>query len=249
MIACSLDKKVGFVTGSTRGIGLVTALELVKSGHIVILNSRKEKEKLSSALQKLLAASNSLDYVQGDVTKEEDIARMFQYIIKKYQRLDVLVSNSGYSEHKSCMRLSQAGVMDMINGNLTSAILCSKQAVRHMMPQKKGRIIYVSSTAGLHGMPFESHYSAAKAGLMGLAKSIAKEFGGKGITCNVVAPGVMDKKDLLHKGQAAEEIIDKIPVRRKGKLKEVAALIDFLASENAAYITGQVIQIDGGLYL
>lgn len=242
-------RKVALVTGSTRGIGFVTALALKKSGHLIIINSRRKREELSPSLQKLILAAKGMDYVEGDVTREEEVEKIFQYIKERYGRLDVLVNNSGYSEHKSFIRLNQTSVTEMLHGNLTSAILCSKQAVRCMLPQKSGRIIQVSSTAGLHGMPFEAHYSAAKAGLVGLAKSIAKEYGTKGITCNVVAPGVMDKKDLLHQNQPESMILDRIALRRKGKLEEVASLIDFLASENAAYITGQVIQIDGGLYL
>lgn len=241
--------KVVLVTGSTSGIGLVTAFLFQKKGYQVILNSRKEKQSLSPSFQKLIEAKGNIDYITGDVTKEEDVEKIFQYIKKTYGRLDVLVNNTGYSEHKSFIRLNKSSITDMLDGNLTSAVLCSKHAVRIMMTQKSGRIIYVSSTAGLHGMPFEAHYSAAKAGLIGLAKSVAKEYGTKGITSNVIAPGVVDKKDTLHMSPSQEDVVEKIPLRRKGKLGEIAAVVEFMASDNAGYITGQVIQVDGGFYL
>ena len=249
MIGENVSGKVALITGSTKGIGLVTALALHRSGHVVILNSRRPREDLSPVLQKYIGAAENIDYIPGDVNSTEDIQKIFQSIKETYGRLDVLVNNVGYSERKSFLRLGEQEVDEVLRGNLTTAILCSKQAVHSMMTQKSGRIIQVSSTAGLHGMPFEAHYSAAKAGLIGLARSIAKEYGTKGITCNVVAPGAINKKELLHQNVPEKEFLEKIPLRRKGKMEEVAALINFLASEKAAYITGQVIQVDGGLYL
>lgn len=243
------DLKIALVTGSTRGIGLVTALKLKKCGYLVIANSRKKFGMLSAAFQKFVESDCRMDYIAGDVTEEAAVEKIFNNIKEKYARIDVLVNNAGYSEQKSFIRLTKANVTDMIYGNLISAMICSKYAIRCMMQQKSGRIINISSTAALHGMPFETHYSAAKAGMIGLSKSIAKEYGTKGITCNVVAPGVINKNDLIHKKSSEEEILAKIPLRRKGELEEVAALIVFLVSEKASYITGQVIQMDGGLFL
>lgn len=243
------DLKVALVTGSTKGIGFATTEALKEEGYTVITNSRKELNELNDEFQQYISSNCAIDYVTGDVSKEEDVAAIFSYIKEKYGRLDLLVNNVGYSESKPLIRIKQSDIEEVIQGNLTSAILCSKYAVKCMLQQKYGRIILVSSTAGLHGMPFETHYSAAKAGLVGLAKSLAKEYGSKGILCNIVAPGVMNKEDTVHKEGAKDEVIEKIPLRRMGELEEVSSLIVFLASKNASYITGQVIQVDGGLFL
>lgn len=241
--------RVALVTGSTKGIGLAIAFALEKAGYIVIINSRKKISMLSTVFQKYIFLKSSIDYVSGDVSQEDDIQNIFRFIKEKYGRIDILINNIGYSEKKSLIRLEKTSVLNMLQTNLASSILCSKYAMHYMLQQKYGRIVMISSTAGLHGMPFEAHYSAAKAGLIGLSKSISKEYGSKGITCNVVLPGVMNKADHVHQENTAQEIIKMIPLRRMGELKEVASLVTFLVSENASYITGQTIQVDGGLFL
>lgn len=239
--------KVAFVTGSTRGIGLITAIQLAKAGYMVVTNSRKKLDLLSPAFVKYIDSHIRMDYIAGDVTKEDDVTRIFSIIKKKYGRIDILVNNAGNSERKAFIRLSQQDMMAIVNNNLLGAMICSKIAIYYMIQQRYGRIINISSIAGLHGMPFEVHYSAAKAGLSGMVKAIAKEYGAKGITCNAVAPGIMNKQDKIHQNE--EEIIKQIAVKRKGELREVAELVAFLASDKSAYITGQTIRIDGGLYL
>lgn len=241
--------KVALVTGSTKGIGYATAKALIEEGYTVVTNSRKEINELDNEFRQYISSNSAIDYIKGDVSKEDDVANIFSFIKEKYGRLDLLVNNVGYSQSKSLIRMKQNNIEEVIQGNLTSAILCSKYAVKYMLQQKCGRIILVSSTAGLHGMPFEAHYSAAKAGLVGFAKSLAKEYGTKGILCNVVAPGVMNKEDTVHMESAKDEVTEKIPLRRMGELEEVSSLIVFLASKNASYITGQVIQVDGGLFV
>ncbi|MCP4154775.1 MAG: 3-oxoacyl-ACP reductase FabG [bacterium] len=241
------NKKVALVTGSTGGIGFAVVKAMLKKDWTVIANSRRDYDDLPDTMKQLLESRKNLLYIKGDVTDEEAVKTIFAAIKKDFRRIDVLVNNVGASEKRSILAMSSADFNGMLRQNLTSTFLCSKYAIRSMLGQKYGRIVNISSVAGTHGMAMESHYSAAKAGVIGFSKGVAKEFGSKGITCNTVAPGVIETES----GEDSEEMKaiarKQITVNRLGTPAEVAGLVTFLASAESGYITGQVFPVDGGM--
>lgn len=241
------DSPVALVTGGTKGIGYSIVQELLKSGKRVICCSRKKPEDLNQQFLLLQSKESLLDYVTCDTTNEQDVKELFSYISTKYRRLDVLVNNVGGSLKKPLLALSKEEIRSMIDTNLLSTIYCTKNAVKLMMMQRKGNIINISSIAGTNGLPLESIYCAAKAGIIGFTKAIAKEYGGKGIQCNAVVAGII-QTETANK-EVPQNVVETIPQKRTGTTLDVAKVVNFLASENAAYITGQEIKVDGGLYI
>ena len=242
-----LKDQVVFVTGSTKGIGYAVLKEFLQNGYYVIGCSRKDQFELDHDFSALLHNNEKLDYFQCDTTSEKDVSQIFSNIIKKYKRIDVVVNNVGKSEKKSLMNISLEQFMKIIDINLISTLNCTKAALKPMIMKKRGKIINISSIAGTNGMPFESHYSTAKAGIIGLTKSIAKEYGSKGITCNAVVPGIINTQKV--NTDTDNDVINDIALRRIGKPFDVAGLVCFLGSEKADYMTGQVIKVDGGLFI
>lgn len=236
-----MDKqRIAFVSGSTRGIGLAVAKALLDKGCMVIGNSRKNDLDVHHELR---SRDNYL-YIQGDVTQEEDVSYLFKRIIKTYGRIDVLVNNVGMTSRKSFIASTEKDYDEMFRTNLLGAVHCSKYALKNMIFNKYGRIINISSIAGTNALPFEVLYSSSKAALIGLTKGIAKEYASKGVTCNVIAPGVIDTGAGNY-----DDIKKSIPTCQIGSPEDVAGLVAYLSSEEAAYITGQVIKIDGGLFI
>ena len=241
-------KPIILVTGGTRGIGYSIVSKMLSEGKQVICCSREKREHVHEQFAKLLLSNEHLlDYVVCDVTSEDAVEQLFSYIWKKYKKLDVLVNNVGGSVKKALLAMNTEKIKNILAINLLSAIYCTKNAVKLMIMQKKKKIINISSTAGTNGLPLESAYCAAKAGIIGFNRSVEKEYGGKGIQCNVVAPGIIQTES--NNAFPPEDIVKKIPQKRIGTPLDVAEVVNFLASEQAAYITGQVVKVDGGLYI
>ena len=241
-------KPIILVTGGTRGIGYSIVSKMLSEGKQVICCSREKREHVHEQFAKLLLSNEHLlDYVVCDVTSEDAVEQLFSYIWKKYKKLDVLVNNVGGSVKKALLAMNTEEIKNILAINLLSAIYCTKNAVKLMILQHKGKIINISSTAGTNGLPLESAYCAAKAGIIGFTRSVAKEYGCKGIQCNAVAPGIIQTES--NNAFPPEDIVKKIPQKRIGTPLDVAEVVNFLASEQAAYITGQVVKVDGGLYI
>ena len=242
--------KVAFITGATRGIGRQIAITLAKEGFDIAINYRKENEDLIET-KKLVEAQNAKCFtVQGDVSSFEDSERMVKDIIEEFNHIDILVNNAGITKDMLLMRMKKEDFESVIGVNLVGTFNITKNVIPHMMKNRSGRIINVSSVVGISGNAGQTNYSASKAGIIGFTKSLAKEVGSRNILVNAVAPGFIETQmtDVL-KEEVKEEISKNIPLKRMGTVEDVANVVKFLASKDSSYITGQVINIDGGMLM
>lgn len=242
--------KVAFITGGTRGIGREIAITLAENGFDIVVNYREQNDLLASLQEEIESKNVEFLSVQGDVSKYEDAERMIKEIIDKFGRIDVLVNNAGITKDTLIMRMQKEDFENVVNVNLVGTFNVTKNVVPYMMKQRDGRIINLSSVVGISGNAGQANYAASKAGIIGFTKSLAKEVGSRNILVNAVAPGFIETQmtDVL-KPEIKEEIIKTIPLKRTGKTRDVANVVKFLASEDSSYITGQVIQIDGGMLM
>lgn len=246
----NLDHKVALITGSTKGIGKAIAETLASFGAIVIVNSSKSQTEGEELVRKLIEKGGKAAYVNADVTDQESVDLLIKKILNDYGKIDILINNAGSTHQRSILSMSTPSFEAMWRDNLMSAFYCTHAVVKPMLRQRYGRIINISSIAGTNGMPFEAHYAASKSGLIGLTKSLAKELGMKGITCNVVAPGVIDTEvNKNANDEKRRRVLELIQVGRMGTPEDVAMLVTFLASDYSSYITGEVIKVDGGLFM
>lgn len=242
--------KVALITGATRGIGKQIAIKLAKEGYDIAINYRKENEELANAKAEIEKNNVKCLTVQGDVSNFEDTKRFVDEVINEFGAIDVLVNNAGITKDMLILRMQKEDFESVINVNLTGTFNVTKNVVPYMMKKRCGRIINISSVVGISGNAGQTNYSASKAGIIGFTKSLAKEVASRNILVNAVAPGFIetDMTSVL-KDDVKAEIAKNIPLKRMGTAEDVANVVKFLASEDSSYITGQVINVDGGMLM
>ncbi|MBM4447992.1 MAG: 3-oxoacyl-[acyl-carrier-protein] reductase [Chloroflexi bacterium] len=240
-----LSGKVAIVTGSARGIGREIALRLAEAGASIVVSDVADAAPVAEEIRKM--GQKSLAVV-ADVTSASDVAAMVEKVIAEYGRIDILVNNAGIARDQLLLRMSDEDWEAVLNVNLKSVFLCTRAVLRPMVKQRWGRIISISSIVGIVGNPGQANYASSKAGIIGFTKTIAREVGSRGITANAIAPGFIVSKmtDQLSEAQKGE-MLKRIPLGFLGTPRDVAEAVAFLASEEARYITGQVLGVDGGL--
>lgn len=245
-----LDGKRALITGASRGIGRDVALRLASEGASVALNYQSGGVEAVAVAKEIADAGGTAIVVQGSVGIAVEAESLIERTLSDLGGLDILVNNAGITRDNLVMRMSEEDWDAVLDTNLKGAFLCTKAAVRLMLRQRSGRIINMSSVVGISGNAGQANYSAAKAGLIGFTKTIAREVASRGITVNAVAPGFITTRMVEGLGEEVRaQILERIPLGRFGAPEEVAACVAFLASDDAAYITGQVVGIDGGLGL
>ena len=243
-----LDSQTAVVTGASRGIGKSIALALAEAGAEVVVNYSRSSEKAKEAVSEIQSAGGKAYCLQANISEESSVENFFKTILERSGRIDVLVNNAGITKDGLLMRMKTEDWQSVINLNLSGVFLCTRAVSRQMLKQKKGRIINITSVVGLMGNAGQANYAAAKAGLIGLTKSTAKEFASRGITVNAVAPGFIATD--MTKDLSNESILKAIPLGCFGQPENVAGTVKFLASDPAAsYITGQVLNVDGGMVM
>ena len=243
------DEKVAIVTGASRGIGLEITRELLKMGMTVVAVDVRE-DLLAKMPEELSDLCEKLDTRVQDVTDSEGFTNLIDDVAEQYGRIDVLVNNAGITRDGLLMRMSDEDWNDVIKVNLTSAFIGTRAVSKHMIRRREGVIINMASFSGIAGNRGQANYSASKAGLIGLTKTTAKELAGKNIRANAIAPGFIQTQMTDALPQQAKDIaLEMIPLKRMGKPSDVAKVVAFLVSDDASYITGQVISVDGGLHM
>ncbi|TMN23545.1 3-oxoacyl-[acyl-carrier-protein] reductase [Lentibacillus cibarius] len=245
-----LAGKNALVTGASRGIGRAIALELARQGANVAVNYAGSEDKAHAVVEEVKQFGVQSIKVQANVADEKETKAMVKEVVNQFGGLDILVNNAGINRDNLLMRMKEDEFDQVIETNLKGVFQCTKAVSRQMMKQKGGRIINVSSVVGVSGNAGQANYTAAKAGVIGLTKSTAKEFASRNILVNAVAPGFIstDMTDALTDEQK-EGMLSLIPLEKLGEPEDVARVVRFLASEDANYITGQTIHIDGGMVM
>ncbi|WP_409305961.1 3-oxoacyl-[acyl-carrier-protein] reductase [Peribacillus sp. SCS-155] len=246
----TLAGKVALVTGASRGIGREIALELARQGANVAVNYSGNEAKANEVVNEIKSFGRDAIAIQCNVSESESVTEMVKKVIETFGSLDILVNNAGITRDNLLMRMKEEEWDDVINTNLKGVFLCTKAATRQMMKQRSGRIINIASIVGVSGNPGQANYVAAKAGVIGLTKTAAKELASRGITVNAVAPGFI-ATDMTEKltEEVKEGMLSQIPLARLGDPKDIAGVAVFLASDASRYMTGQTLHVDGGMVM
>lgn len=243
-----LNDSVAIVTGSGRGIGRAIALELAVAGAKVVVNYAGRVDKAEETVELIREAGGECLAVQADVSQTADVDRLIKTTLDHFGKIDILINNAGITRDSLLLRMKEADWDAVLATNLKGVFLCTKAVSKGMLKQRSGVIVNISSVVGLSGNAGQANYAAAKAGIIGFSKSIAKEFAARGIRVNAVAPGYIstDMTETLAEGMHSE-VLRAIPLGRLGKPEDVAKVVRFLVSPEASYITGQTLCVDGGM--
>ena len=244
------DGRVALVTGGSRGIGRAIVLQLAQQGFRIAVNYVSNEEAAAEVVHRVQSAGTEAVAVKGDVTKGEDVERIFAQTAEAFGSVEILVNNAGIIKDSLLMRMADEDWDNVINLDLRSVFLCTRAGIRTMVRGRWGRVINIGSVVGLRGNAGQSNYAAAKAGLVGFTQSVAKEVASRNVTVNCVAPGYVETdivEDLPK--ELKQHIMDRVPIGRFGRPEEIAGIVGFLASDAASYITGQAIAVDGGLVI
>jgi 3-oxoacyl-[acyl-carrier protein] reductase len=248
-MAVGLAEQVAIVTGASRGIGRATAVALAASGIKVVINYARSNTAADEVVAQITETGGRAIALQADVSQADQVDALIKATMDKWGRIDILVNNAGITRDTLLLRMKLEDWQAVIDLNLTGVFLCTRAVSKIMLKQRSGRIVNIASVAGLMGNPGQSNYSAAKAGVIGFTKTVAKELAPRGVTANAVAPGFI-QTDMTENLSNTEEILKFIPLGRYGQPDEVAGVIHFVATAPAAaYMTGQVLTIDGGMVM
>jgi 3-oxoacyl-[acyl-carrier protein] reductase len=245
-----LTGKVALVTGGSRGIGASISRQLAGQGAAVAINYNKSAAEAEALVREISAAGGRAIAVQGDVRLPEDTERIAQQAVDGLGRLDVLVNNAGFNRDTLILRMSLEDWDEVMELNLRAVFLCTKAVLRQMMKQRWGRIINIGSVSGLAGNAGQANYAAAKSGLIGFTRAVAREMGSRSITSNLIAPGLVITeltKDI--RPEIVQGVKQRLLIDRMGTPEDISAMVVYLASEESGYVTGQVFAVDGGLGL
>jgi len=245
-----LENKVALVTGASRGIGKAIALDLATNGASIAVNYAGNEAKANEVVDEIKANGGNAIAIKADVSNGDEVQAMIKEVLNEFGQLDILVNNAGITRDNLLMRMKDSEWDDVIDTNLKGVFLCTKAVTRQMMKQRNGRIINITSVVGVSGNAGQANYVAAKAGVIGLTKTTAKELASRNITVNAVAPGFIttDMTDELNEDIKAD-LLKQIPLATLGEPSDIANVVTFLASEKSKYITGQTLHVNGGMVM
>ena len=249
MAAAPLDGQVALVTGASRGIGAVVAQRLAQEGAAVAVNYQASETAAAQVVAAITAAGGNAAAFPADVSQEDAARELVDRVMAQWGRLDILVNNAGITRDRLLLRMTPQDWDEVLQVNLRGAFLCTKYVMPHLIRRRQGRIVNMSSVVGLSGNPGQANYAAAKAGLIGFTKAVAREVASRNITVNALAPGFIDTGGMVEQmtAEARQQVLTRIPMARFGSADDVAAAVAFLCGPGAGYITGQTLTIDGGM--